>query len=65
MFENLIHCLNPLCPAIANILAQGLQRYNLPGDWARKLFKPSMDPASLLVEIEKQFFHFGLGVFWV
>jgi len=37
-----------ISPAIAKILAQGLQRYNLPADWARKLFKPSMDSASLL-----------------
>jgi len=29
------------------------------------MIKPSTDSASLLVEIEKQFFHFGLGVFWV
>jgi len=47
-------------PCIANILAQGLQRYNLPADWARKLFKPSTDSTSLLVEIEKKFFVLGL-----
>jgi len=34
---------NPFNPAIAIILAQGLQRYNSPADWARKLFKPSTD----------------------
>jgi len=48
-----------LSPAIAKILAQGLQRYNSPTDWARKVFKPSTDSASLLVEIEKKF------SFWV
>ena len=47
-----------ISPAIAKILAQGLQRYNLPADWARKLFKPSMDSASLLVEMEKKHFLF-------
>jgi len=45
---------NPLSPAIAKILAQGLQPYNSPADWAKKLFKPSMDSASLLDEIEKK-----------
>ena len=55
---------NPLCPAIAIILAQGLQRYNSPANWARKLFKPSTDSASLLVEIEKKLFRFGFVVLW-
>ena len=41
-------------------MAQDLQRYNSPADWARKLFKPSTDSASLLVEIEKKIF-----LFWV
>jgi len=45
---------------MAIIMAQGLQRYNSPADWARKLFKPSTDSASLLVEIEKNFFVLGL-----
>jgi len=49
-----------LSPEIAKILAQSLQRYNLPFDWARKLFKPSTDSASLLVEIEKKIFVLGL-----
>jgi len=51
---------NPLSPRIAKILAQGLQRYDSPSDWVRKLFKPSMDSASLRVEIEKNFFVLGL-----
>ena len=41
----------------------GLQRYNSPVDWARKLFKPSTDSANLLVEIEKKFYVLGLGFF--
>jgi len=48
---------NPFCPACATFL----QRYNSPADWAWKLFKPSTDSASLLVEIEKKFFVLGLG----
>jgi len=52
---------SPLSPAIAKILALGLQRYNSPGNWARKLFKPPTDSASRLVEIEKKF-RFGLGL---
>ena len=44
----------------AKILAQGLQHYNSPADWTTKLFEPSTDSASLLVEIEKKFF-----LFWV
>jgi len=38
-----------------------LQSYNSPGDWARELFKPSTDSASLVVEIEKKCFHFIFG----
>jgi len=45
-------------PRIAIILVQGLQRYNSPADWARKLFKPSTDSARLLAEIEKNNFSF-------
>jgi len=42
--------------------AQGLQRYNSPAGWARKLFKPSTDSASHLLEIEKKnFFVLRLG----
>jgi len=52
-----------LSPAIAKILAQGLQGYNTPADWAGKVFNPSTDSESLLVEI-KFFFHFGFGVLW-
>jgi len=41
-------------------MAQGLQGYKSLADWAKKLFKPSKDSASLLVEIEKKFFVLGL-----
>ena len=37
---------------------QGLQHYNSPADWARKLVKPSTESANLLVEIEKKIFSF-------
>jgi len=50
-------------PRFAIILAQGLQRYNSPADWARKLFKPSTDSASLLVKIEKKLL-FVLGLWF-
>ena len=43
---------------------KGLQRYNSPTDWDRKLLRPSTDSASLLVEVEKKFFCFWFGVFW-
>jgi len=39
-----------------------LQCYNSPAARARKLFKPSMDSAILLYEIEKKIFCFGLEV---
>jgi len=54
---------NPSSPEIAKNLTQGLQGYSSPADWARKLFKPSTDSASLLVEIEK-IFRFGFVVLW-
>jgi len=41
---------------------EGLQRYNSPAAKAGKLFKPSTDSASLLVEIEKNVFVLGLGL---
>jgi len=41
-----------------------LQSYNSPGDWARELFKPSTDSASLVVEIEKNNFRFRWRFFW-
>jgi len=51
-------CLTISILRIAITLVQGLQRYNLPADSARKLFKPPTDSASLLVEIEKKNFSF-------
>ena len=36
-----------------------LQSYNSPGDWARELFEPSTDSASLVGKIEKTLFCFG------
>ena len=41
-----------------------LQSYNSPGDWARELFRPSTDSASLVVEIEKNNFRFRWRFFW-
>ena len=38
-----------------------LQRCNPPPNWARELSKASSDSASLLLEIEKKIFVFGLG----
>jgi len=61
---DLLQALTLSIPRIAIILAQSLQHYNSPADWARKLFKRSMDSASLLVEIEKNFFRFGFVVLW-
>ena len=54
-----------LSPAITKILAQGLQRYNSPADWARKLFKTSTDSASRASwDWKKKFFRFGFVVLW-
>jgi len=38
--------------------------HKLPAARARELFKPSTDSASLLVDIEKIFFHFWFGICW-
>ena len=46
-----------------HVSCRALQSYNSPGDWARQLFKPSANSASLVVEIEKKFFSFTVGVF--
>jgi len=35
----LVQKINALCPGITKILAQGLQRYNSPANWATKMFK--------------------------
>ena len=40
---------------------RALQSYNSPSDWARELFKPSTDSASLLVDIEKKICVLGLS----
>jgi len=43
---------------------KSLQLNNSPGEWARELFKPSMDSASLKPQTKKKVFRFGFGVFW-
>jgi len=45
------------------LFCKSLQRYDSPADWARKLFKPPTDSASLLVENEKNFFSFWVWGF--
>ena len=50
----------PLSPAFATFL-QSLQRYNSPADWARELFNPFTDSASLLLILKNNFFVLGLG----
>jgi len=40
---------------------KSLQLNNLPGDWARELFKPSTDSASLKLLTKKKFFVLDLG----
>jgi len=54
---------NPFSPACATFLAELCKSYNLPGDWARELFKPSTDSASLVVNIEIQNFSFWVWAF--
>ena len=44
---------------MSHFLCKGLQRCSWPADWARELFNPSTDSASILVEIETNF------SFWV
>jgi len=41
---------------------QALQCHNSLANWARELFKPSTDLASLLIENEKQFYVLGFSV---
>jgi len=48
----------PFKSCVRHYFCKGLQLYNSPADWARELFKPSTDSASLLVEIVKFFFSF-------
>ena len=52
----------PFKSRVCHFFCKGLQRYDSPADWARKLFKQSMDSESLLVEIKKTLFRFGFGV---
>jgi len=40
---------------------RALQHYYSPADFARELFKPSTDSASLVVQIEKKFFVLHVG----
>jgi len=42
---------------------KSLQLNNSPGDWAKELFKPSTDLASLKPLTKKNVFRFGFGVF--
>ena len=55
--------LQPFMSRARQNFGAGLERYNSPVDWARKLFKPSTDSANLLVEIEKKIYVLGLGFF--
>ena len=48
----------------SHCFGRALQHYHLPADWARVLFKLSMDSASLLIQTEKIFFCFECGVFF-
>jgi len=43
---------------------KSLQLNNPPGDWAREVFKPSTDSASLKPQTKKKFFVLDLGFFW-
>ena len=48
---------------VRHFSCRDLQSYDSSGDWARELFKPFADSASLVVEIEKNNFRFQWGVF--
>jgi len=60
----IITWLKPFKSRVRHFSCRTLQSYNSPDDWARELFKPSTDWASLVVEIEKNNFQFRRGVFW-
>ena len=45
----------PFQSRVRHFSCRALQSYNSPGDWARELFKPPTDSASLVVKIEKKF----------
>jgi len=52
---------SPFKSRVRHFSCRTLQSYNSPGDWARELFKPSTDSASLVVKIEKNNFLFRWG----
>jgi len=60
LFQILVKWFNPLTPAPAKILAQVCNAVT-PPDWARELFKPSSDSASLRLKSKKMILVFGLG----
>jgi len=51
----------PFQSRLRQFSCRDLQSYNSPAARARELFKPSADPASLVVKIEKKFFVLGLS----
>jgi len=53
----------PFQSHVRHFSCRALQFYNSPGDWARELFKPSTDSASLAVKIEKKNFSFWFWAF--
>ena len=53
------------CIPLVQLRCRALQRQNSPADWAREMFKPSTDSASLPVRQKKNFFRFGFGILWV
>jgi len=59
MCKNEFH--EPFQSRVRHFFCRALQSHNSPGDWARELFKPSTDSASLLVKIEKKIFVLGLS----
>jgi len=52
---------NPFSPTCATFFAEHCNPITRQVIWARELFKPSTDSASLVVKIEKNFFVLGLS----
>ena len=51
----------PFQSRVRHFSCRALQSYKSPGDWARELFKPSTDSASLVAKIKKKIFVLGLS----
>jgi len=62
-FLSKFNAVQPFQSRVRHFSCRVLKSYNSPGDWARELFIPSTDSASLVVKIEKKKFSFCVWAF--